>query len=194
MPSDETNTQVRRDSELASESPDERWSGRLLLGWLLVGAATLVIGGVLGYGIAYRPGPDRSSSRPVAEGVAPARPPPPRASEAEREFLRPLAEGRRLGGFEVRELRPVDNGSLRIVCERDGARVKLDIALLGPESPSPPAMVGRYAIYYSLERASQADGERLARELEKILAANAAILPPPGLKPFRGEGRPPMEL
>jgi hypothetical protein len=55
-------------------------------------------------------------------------------------------------------------------------------------------MVGRYAIYYSLERASQADGERLARELEKILAANAAAPPPPGLKPFRAERRPLMEL
>jgi hypothetical protein len=120
--------------------------------------------------------------------------PPQRASEAERAFLRPLTEGRSLGGFQVRELRPVEKGSLRIVCERDGARVNLDIALLGPESPSPPAMAGPYAVYYSLERASQADGERLARELEKILTANAAVPPPPGLQPYPADPRRLMDL
>jgi hypothetical protein len=121
--------------------------------------------------------------------VAPPRwaetPPTPPLGEAERALLVPLHDGSTLAGFDVAEIRSVDeSGLLRIVCKRAGATVRLEIALAGEGGPAPPARAGRYAIFYALENAPPKEGERLASALATILTANAGASPPPRMRPF----------
>jgi hypothetical protein len=110
----------------------------------------------------------------------------PHASDAELAILSPLREGGTLGEFLVAEIRPVGgDGTLQIVCRREGATVRLDVALAADGGPSPPAVAGPYAVFYALENAAPADGQRLALALALILKTNAFVPPPPGLEPFK---------
>jgi hypothetical protein len=95
--------------------------------------------------------------------------------------------GSKLGGFEVRSIHAVERGLMRIVCVKDKALVRLDIALADEAdgAPPPPATAGRYAIFYSLRGATPEDAERLATHLARVLKNNAAVMAPPGLTPFR---------
>lgn len=73
---------------------------------------------------------------------------------------------------------------MEIICEKDGKRVVLSIALAAEGGPEPPASTDRYAVFYSARGAQAEDGERLAKALAERLLANRQATPPPGLMPF----------
>ena len=128
---------------------------------------------------------------PGASAASSARP----AGSAELALVAPIVPGGVLLDFAVREIRAVDRGRLRVVCVKDKAVVRLDVALLDPEGALPPATAGRYAVFYSLRGATPEDGERLARKLARVIEAHASTPPPPpGMSTFTPDERPPTEL
>jgi hypothetical protein len=130
--------------------------------------------------------------KPLGASVASSAPP---AGPAELALIAPLVPGGALLDFAVREIRAVDRGRLRVVCVKDKAVVRLDVALLDPEGVLPPASAGRYAVFYSLRGATPEDGERLAHKLARVIEPNAAKgPPPPGMTTFTPDQRPPTEL
>jgi hypothetical protein len=158
---------------------------------------TLALGAVLVIGAA-RPWRHRAPATPApppssASATASSAPPRP-AGPAELALVAPLAPGSDLIGFTVREIRAVERGRLRVVCVKDKAVVRLDVALLDPDGALPPASAGRYAVFYSLRGAAPEDGDRLSRKLARILEAHAAAPPPPGMTTFTPEARPATEL
>ena len=82
---------------------------------------------------------------------------------------------------------------MRVVFARKDAVVRLDVALVDPEGPVPPATAGRYAVYYSLRGATPEDGERLAKKLAGVIARNAAP-PPAGMTTFKPDPNAGTEL
>jgi hypothetical protein len=108
----------------------------------------------------------------------------------------PLAAGSTFGGFTVRAVHGVHDGVFRVVCAKDKAVVRLDVALLDDSdgAPSPPATAGRYAIYYSLRGATPEDGEQLATRLARVIRNNASAAVPPGLAPFKPNPKPGITL
>lgn len=108
--------------------------------------------------------------------------------------MAPLVAGGKLLDFAVREVRAVDHGRLRVVCVKDKAVVRLDVALLDPEGALPPASAGRYAVFYSLRGGTPEDGERLALKLARVIEAHASMPPPPGMTTFTPDEKPPTEL
>lgn len=163
---------------MAGGAPGAAWTLRGLLRAASIAAFAFGVGAGLGYLIAHEPAPP-----PGRDGGGTPRPRP--AGAAERALLAPLREGSPLGDFEVKSIGAVnEQGVLRVVCAGDRAEVRLDIALLADDGPEPPAVAGRYAIFYSLKNATPEDGERLAAALAAVLNANAAAPIPPGLAPF----------
>jgi hypothetical protein len=119
--------------------------------------------------------------------------PPPSAAPldpAEAAIVAPLTSGSDLAGYKVREIQGVKEGVMRVVCAKDQAIVRLQIALAADEGPSAPATTGRYAVFYSAKGTSPQEGERLAKALAKILEGNAAKPPPAGLAPFKPKPKP----
>lgn len=115
--------------------------------------------------------------------TASRRPPPPPSAE-ELALIAPIQKDSDLGGFVVRDVRGVEDGVMRLVCAKDRAVVRLDVALLSEDGPAPPAMAGRYAIYYSLKNAAPDEGELLAKKLAAVIAAHADLPAPKGMTPF----------
>src|SRR5689334_6139659 len=125
--------------------------------WIPAGAAVLALAGGAGTLVACRdtppehkpahelpPDPSATGSSRVTEA------PPPAPSAAELALLAPLAVGSDLGdGFIVREIHGVSGGVIRLVCVKDKATVRLDIALADAEGAVPPATAGKYAVFYS---------------------------------------------
>ncbi len=97
--------------------------------------------------------------------------------------MSPLSRGSEVAGFVVREISGVRKGRMRVVLARKEAVVRLDIALVDPEGPVPPATAGRYAVYYSLRGSTPEDGERLAKKLAAAIQKNNAP-PPAGMTTF----------
>ena len=156
-----------------------RWTRRGLVRAASIAGVALGAGAALGYAVSHErlPAPPGASSAPSAMRA--------QASAEELAILAPLKEGSTLGGFEVAEIDPVGgDGVLRIVCAKQGARVRLDVSLAVDGGPPPPAVAGRYAIFYALEKAVPADGERLALALAAILQTNATAPTPQGLGQF----------
>jgi hypothetical protein len=122
--------------------------------------------------------------------------PLPPAGSAELALVAPLTAGSTIGGFTVRAVHGVQDGVFRVVCAKDKAVVRLDVALLDDSegAPSPPATAGRYAIYYSLRGATPEEGEQLATKLARAISGNASALVPPGLAPFKPKPKPGMSL
>ena len=167
-----------------------RAAARSLARALALAALSLAVGAGLGLVLAREPAPP-----PGRDGGGPPKPRP--AGPAERALLAPLTEGSPLGGFEVREIHAVSaEGLLRVICVQGRAVVRLNVALAAPadDGPAPPAVAGRYAIFYSLKNASPEEGERLAVELSTVLKANAAAPAPPGLSPFTPKPREPTPI
>jgi hypothetical protein len=155
------------------------WTLRGLARAAAIACVAVGAGAGLGYAVAHEPAP------PPGQGEAAGRPRARPAGPADRALVSPLSEGSALGEFQVKEIQAVnDEGVLRVVCARDHAVVRLDVALLSEDGPAPPAVAGRYAIFYSLKGATPEDGERLAGELAAIVKANAGAPAPPGMKPF----------
>jgi hypothetical protein len=124
-------------------------------------------------------GPGSGAAAP-ASAEAPPRP----ASPAELAIVAPAVAGSPLGDFTIAEIQGTARGLIEVTCEKGRARVVLSIALAAEGGPAAPASAGRYAVFYSLRDAQPEDGERLAAALAKILEANRAVPPPPGLLPF----------
>jgi hypothetical protein len=113
------------------------------------------------------------------------------ASAAELALIAPLTVGSPLEDYQVREVHAVENGFVRVVCARDGAVVQLDIALGGGGGPNRAlASAGQYSIYYSLQNAPDADGQKLAKALAAAMQPNGALPPPPGLTTFEPKPAP----
>ncbi len=155
------------------------WSARGLARAAGIAAFAASVGAGMGYLIAHEPVPHTGKE----EETRPPRPPP--AGDAELALLAPLREGGALGDFAVTEIDAVGaDGLLHLVCTKASAKVKLDVALKAEGGPAPPALAGRYAVFYATEGASSAEGDALARALAAILEANAASPAPPKMAPF----------
>jgi hypothetical protein len=106
------------------------------------------------------------------------------AGPAELAMIAPLNVDSKIGDCKIRRI-AVDDGTLAVTCGRGAAAVTLQVALLSPGSPPPPATSGRYAVYYSAAR-SAGDLSPLCVALAHVLDANASVPPAPGLRAFRG--------
>lgn len=106
------------------------------------------------------------------------------ASPAELSILAPAVPGSKLADWDIRAVHGVDRGTMEVVCEKDGARVVLSIALAADGGPEPPVSTDRYAVFYSVRGATTEDADRLAKALAELLRANQAVPPPGGLGPF----------
>src|SRR4051812_33082616 len=118
----------------------------------------LGIGVLIGVGYAtnllgtHKPGP---------RVPAPEPPPPPTADEL--ALVAPLAPGAPLEDYTIAEIYRVDPGVMRVLCTKDAGRVQLDISLAGDGRA--PVNIGPYAIFYAIDKAPDADGQRLAKAL-----------------------------
>lgn len=168
---------------------------RGILGAAVALAVALVLG-ALGVHLAGRaPARLTPASTGPASVTAPAPPqPPPPPSAEELALLSPLAPGSHLAGFEVRAIDGVRDGVLRVVCGKDRAIVRLDVALVDDEGAVPPATAGRFAVFYSLSGALPEEGDRLARKLADVLRAHAGATPPPGMTTFKPKEKPGVPL
>src|SRR5262249_32277271 len=129
----------------------------------------------------------------------PPAPPPSPAGPAELAVIAPLGPGKKLTErWTVREIRAVRDGTLRVVCAEDGGRgrgrVDLEIALSEDDGPSPPAVAGRFAIFYEARRAPPETAAELATALAKVIEKNKNVAPPPGLTAFRPKAKEPEPL
>jgi hypothetical protein len=118
--------------------------------------------------------PSCTSAGPPAEPTRPAGP-------AELALLAPLATGATLGGYRVSEIDAVRGGVITAAVARDDSRIELLVALAGPRGPPPPAVAGRYAIFYVTRGSSEADASRLAAALAAVIEKNVAAPTPPGM-------------
>jgi hypothetical protein len=147
------------------------------------------------------PAPPSVAPPPLPRPTSVARPirPPATATPVELAVVAPLAPGSDLGGFVVREIRGVERGRMRVVCEKGRDTVRLDVALDGaaPDAGAgalPPATAGKFAIFYALDGgATPEDGERLAKALAVVIGRGKAP-PPPGMTPFTPGPKPPTAL
>jgi len=141
---------------------------------------------ILAFPLAACRDPARSRGAPAAtviSGGAP-RPAPVPAGAEELALVAPLAPGSELGGYQVRAIHGVQDGVMRLVCVKDRATVRLDVALVDDDGPQPPATAGRYAVFYSLKGAVPEDGLGLAEALAKVVAAHQDAPAPRGMRKF----------
>ena len=152
--------------------------------WRALGAApALALAATLACRSSHDPAPPPASASAIAVSAAPSQSSAPVATKEELALVSPLSRGSEVAGFVVREIAGMRKGRLRVVFTRKDAVVRLDIALLDPEGPVPPATAGRYAVYYSLRGATPEDGERLAKKLAAAIKKNDAP-PPAGMTTF----------
>lgn len=150
-------------------------------GWAVATVGLLLLGACE----RRNPPPPAPSSAPHAS-AAPAR----ALTAAEQAIVTPLAAGSTLASFTVREIRGVEEGVMLVVCADHGAQVKLTVALAKGGGDAPPAVAGPYAVFYQIRSASPSEGEKLAKALAKVLEANLAAPPPPGMTPFTPKASP----
>lgn len=164
-----------------------RWSAALLGRAAFVSAVCLATGAIAGYALTHEPGPQRSSARSAPSATRDPGAPLP-AGPTELALLAPLRVGSSLGdSCVIARIDAVTGGRIALRCAQGQARpavIELDVTLASPDAPPPPATSGRYAIFYSADRAQSADAARLAAALARVLDAHAADPPPPGLTAF----------
>ncbi len=151
-------------------------------------ALVLSIAGGLGTGCGRSSsGPSSSTTAPPepTSSNAPPRPLPP-AGPAELALLAPLVVGQEIETWKLSELSAVDEGTIHLIFSAPKGRSKIEIlvALADDQGPSPPIVVGRYALFYSVKRVMQSEGDALARAVAKRLEKNKDLPPPPGLAPY----------
>ena len=165
-------TVKQEDLEIATSA----WTPRLLVRAAMVASFALGVGAWLGYLVAHEP-VQSAGQKPVRPALAGA---------AELAVVAPLGPGAALADFAVTEILAVRDGALRVVCEREAVAVALDVALAAEGGPTPPAVAGRYAIFYALRgAATHEEGARLAAALAAVLRANEAAATPAGMGPYR---------
>ena len=161
--------------------------------WLaLVAAPALALTCAVACRSPHDPAPPPASASAIAESAAPPPTAPP-ATPEELALVSPLAAGNEVAGFTVRDIGGVRRGRMRVVFARKDAVVRLDVALVDPEGPVPPATAGRFAVYYSLLGATPEDGERLAKKLAAVIARND-VPPPAGMTTFKPDPNAGTEL
>ncbi len=160
---------------------------------LVAVAAALAIAGSLLYLARRR---DPPAPIPAASASAPSTttPPPPRpakpAGPAELALVAPLAKGSDLGGFEVQEIDGVEDGTMRVVCAKDRAEVRLFVALADEEGALPPATAGKLAVFYGARGAPPEDAERLAKKLADVIVHNQGAAVPEGMTTYKPKPKP----
>ena len=139
--------------------------------------------------------------RELFEGPPPLQPlpepPAVPAGPAELAVVAPLVAGNKLvEGWTVREIRAVRDGTFRVACKQDDGRghVDLEIALHEDADPSPPAVAGRFAIFYAARRVEPSEAAKLATALAKVIEKNKDAAPPPGLTAFHPKAKEPEPL
>ena len=121
----------------------------------------------------------------ASSSSAPAAPPVARAAGAEElALVAPLVVGSSLVDFEVIEIHAMHKGVLDIVCRKGRSVVRLWIALASETGPEPPAMSGKYAVFYSVRSGDPADAERLAKALAEIVGKHSDVPIPKGMIEF----------
>lgn len=158
-------------------------------------AALLIAAGALAGCRDPAPGGGAPSAAPAAPKIAAApstsnHKPPPEAGAVELALISPLARGGDLGGFTIRDVRGVQDGVMRVVCAKGGATVLLDVALAAEGGPEPPALAGKYAVYYSIRGAEPEDGVKLAQALARVIETHQQAPPPAGMTRFVPKERP----
>ena len=131
------------------------------------------------------PPPAHSS---LAEPVS-SNPPPrvlPPAGPAELAVVAPLTAGSEIDTWQLKELSAVDEGAIHLIFapQKGRGRIEVLIALNDDQGPTPPMVVGRYAIFYSVKRVMQSEGDALARAVAKRVEKNKDLPPPPGLAAY----------
>ncbi|MEO7330141.1 MAG: hypothetical protein ABI193_16320 [Minicystis sp.] len=123
--------------------------------------------------------PEPTSSNPPQRALPPAGP-------AELALLAPLVVGEEIETWKLTELSAVDEGSIHLIFSAPKGRAKIEIlvTLAEDKGPAPPIVVGRYALFYSVKRVMQSEGDTLARAVAKRLEKNKDLPPPPGLAPY----------
>lgn len=166
-------TAKQEDLEIATSA----WTPRLLVRAAMVASFALGVGAWLGYLVAHEPVVHSAGQEPERPALAGA---------AELAVVAPLGPGAALADFAVTEILAVRDGALRVVCEREAVAVALDVALAAEGGPTPPAVAGRYAIFYALRgAATHEEGARLAAALAAVLRANEGAATPAGMGPYR---------
>lgn len=170
-----------------------------------VGAVALALG-ALAFLRSRHPPPDPApltssalSAFPHDNDRAPRPQEPPRVAAGADELavVAPIVAGKALvKGWTVRDVYAVRDGTMRVACAADEGkgRVDLEVALYDDSSPLPPAMAGRYAIFYSSRRTVPEDAEKLAQALAAVIEKNQAAPAPKGMTKFSPKPKPPETL
>jgi hypothetical protein len=138
-----------------------------------------------------RPGAGASATAREAESAAPPLKP---AGPAELALVAPLAKGSDLGGFEVREISAVEEGTMRVVCAKERAVVRLYVALADEEGALPPATAGKFAVFYAARGATPEDAERLSKKLAGVIGLNTGAAAPAGMTTYKPKPKPATTL
>jgi hypothetical protein len=148
--------------------------------------AALVAASIASAGCRRDAGPanERGGATNPTGTASPSRPARRPANAAELALVAPLAPGSRLADYEVVRIEGVERGALRVVCAKEQAVVRLDVALAADDGPPPPATAGRYAIFWNAHDAPLDEAERLAKALAEVVKKNAGAPVPEGLGPF----------
>jgi hypothetical protein len=156
----------------AKDDAPDAWSARGVARAAVIAAVAWGAGAAAGYALAHEPAPHENGPSPSSGN----------AGQAELAILAPLREGSTLDGYDVTQIHRVHDGVLSISCRTTRAGVRLDVGLASAKGAMPPAVAGRYAVFYALGTgATSDDGEHLAQALAKILETNANAPTPPGL-------------
>jgi hypothetical protein len=126
-------------------------------------------------------------SAKTASSAAPTNLP---AGPEELALVAPLVVGGSLDSFEVTEIQAIRKGVLNVACRKDRAIVRLWIALDAEKAPKPPAVAGKYAVFYSVRDGDGAEAERLAKALAQIVEKHADLPAPKGMTEFVPAGIP----
>lgn len=157
-----------------------------------LGARTLTAVVLLGGAALAACGKSSGGAHPAgsAQGEPVSSNPPPRplppAGPAELALLAPMVVGEEIETWKLKELSAVDEGAIHLVFAAPKGRSKIEIliALADDKGPTPPIVVGKYALFYSVKRVMQSEGDALARAVAKRLEKNKDLPPPAGLAPY----------
>jgi hypothetical protein len=134
-----------------------------------------------------------TTTRAEGSGALPPSPPKP-AGPAELALIAPLAKGSDLGGFEVQEIAGVDEGTMRVVCAKEKAVVRLYVALADEDGAPAPATAGKFAVFYAAHGATPEDAERLSKKLASMIGSNTGAAVPAGMTTYTPKPKPATTL
>jgi hypothetical protein len=118
------------------------------------------------------------------------------AGPAELAILAPIVVGSTSKGWKIEAIHAVREGTItvRFVEEKGDGVLDLLVALSSEDGVVPPAIAGRYAVYYEARRVVPEEAERLAKVLARTLEKNQSAPVPPGLAVFAPQPTPRQPL